>query len=88
MNIITILGANIYVRPELPKDPRDYNVDQSTKKSPSNDLRALQFNFHRSAFDVNMEDLEEHPWRLPHTDISDYFNYGFNETTWLVRLFF
>jgi len=30
------------------------------------------------------EDLNENdkPWRLPGTDISDYFNYGFDEFTW------
>ncbi|KAI9792634.1 MAG: hypothetical protein M1833_001038 [Piccolia ochrophora] len=29
-------------------------------------------------------DLKEHdkPWRVPGTDISDYFNYGFDEFTW------
>jgi pre-mRNA 3'-end-processing factor FIP1 len=29
-------------------------------------------------------DLKEHdkPWRLPGTDVSDYFNYGFDEFTW------
>ncbi|KAI9679388.1 MAG: hypothetical protein M1817_005410 [Caeruleum heppii] len=30
------------------------------------------------------EDLKEHdkPWRVPGTDVSDYFNYGFDEFTW------
>ena len=29
-------------------------------------------------------DLQEHakPWRVPGTDVSDYFNYGFDEFTW------
>ncbi|KAF7690121.1 pre-mRNA 3'-end-processing factor FIP1 isoform X2 [Silurus meridionalis] len=27
-------------------------------------------------------ELEEKPWRRPGADLSDYFNYGFNEDTW------
>lgn len=29
-----------------------------------------------------MDQLEDKPWRQPGADITDYFNYGFNEETW------
>ncbi|XP_047470420.1 pre-mRNA 3'-end-processing factor FIP1-like [Penaeus chinensis] len=32
--------------------------------------------------EFNLDDLEDKPWRKPGADISDYFNYGFNEETW------
>ncbi|KAL7888028.1 hypothetical protein AOLI_G00030020 [Acnodon oligacanthus] len=32
--------------------------------------------------DVDVESFEEKPWRKPGADLSDYFNYGFNEDTW------
>ncbi|XP_041960968.1 pre-mRNA 3'-end-processing factor FIP1 isoform X4 [Alosa sapidissima] len=32
--------------------------------------------------EVDMESFEEKPWRKPGADLSDYFNYGFNEDTW------
>ncbi|KAG0724260.1 Pre-mRNA 3'-end-processing factor FIP1 [Chionoecetes opilio] len=32
--------------------------------------------------EFNLAELEEKPWRKPGADISDYFNYGFNEETW------
>ncbi|TSN95680.1 Pre-mRNA 3'-end-processing factor FIP1 [Bagarius yarrelli] len=32
--------------------------------------------------EVDMESFEEKPWRKPGADLSDYFNYGFNEETW------
>ncbi|XP_037554195.1 pre-mRNA 3'-end-processing factor FIP1 isoform X2 [Nematolebias whitei] len=32
--------------------------------------------------DVDMESFDEKPWRKPGADLSDYFNYGFNEDTW------
>ncbi|XP_071395124.1 pre-mRNA 3'-end-processing factor FIP1 [Centroberyx affinis] len=32
--------------------------------------------------DVDVESFEEKPWEKPGADISDYFNYGFNEETW------
>ncbi|TKY72496.1 FIP1of V protein [Spatholobus suberectus] len=33
-------------------------------------------------FDVNIDTLTEKPWKLPGVDITDYFNFGFNESTW------
>lgn len=35
-----------------------------------------------SGFEVDIDSLEEKPWRKPGADITDYFNYGFNEETW------
>ena len=32
-------------------------------------------------FDIS--EFEDKPWRKPGADLSDYFNYGFNEDTWL-----
>lgn len=32
--------------------------------------------------EADMESFEEKPWRKPGADLSDYFNYGFNEDTW------
>ncbi|KAG2175474.1 hypothetical protein INT43_001121 [Umbelopsis isabellina] len=32
--------------------------------------------------DVELDSFEDKPWRKPGADITDYFNYGFNETTW------
>jgi hypothetical protein len=49
------------------------------------ELRGLRFTYHRTAFDIDLDELDEHAWRLPHTDVSDYFNFGFNEPTWRVR---
>uniref|UniRef100_H2Y9N9 Pre-mRNA polyadenylation factor Fip1 domain-containing protein n=1 Tax=Ciona savignyi TaxID=51511 RepID=H2Y9N9_CIOSA len=35
-----------------------------------------------AVMEVNLDLLEDKPWRKPGADISDYFNYGFNEVTW------
>jgi hypothetical protein len=32
--------------------------------------------------ELDIDKLEEKPWRKPGADISDYFNYGFSEETW------
>ncbi|XP_043913672.1 pre-mRNA 3'-end-processing factor FIP1-like [Protopterus annectens] len=32
--------------------------------------------------EVDLDTLEDKPWRKPGADLSDYFNYGFNEETW------
>ncbi|KAK6633546.1 hypothetical protein RUM44_004153 [Polyplax serrata] len=34
------------------------------------------------AHDFNVDGIEDKPWRIPGADITDYFNYGFNEETW------
>lgn len=34
------------------------------------------------AFEFAIENIEDKPWRKPGADITDYFNYGFNEETW------
>lgn len=36
----------------------------------------------QSAVEFNIEAIEDKPWRKPGSDITDYFNYGFNEETW------
>lgn len=38
-----------------------------------------------TAYDIDIEALADKPWRRAGADISDYFNYGFNERTWVVR---
>ncbi|KAM6939957.1 pre-mRNA 3'-end-processing factor FIP1 [Xenentodon cancila] len=35
-----------------------------------------------AVLEVDMESFEEKPWRKPGADLSDYFNYGFNEDSW------
>ncbi|XP_060722772.1 pre-mRNA 3'-end-processing factor FIP1 isoform X2 [Tachysurus vachellii] len=44
-------------------------------------LVVLDSNTGTPALGVN-EELEEKPWRKPGANLSDYFNYGFNEDTW------
>jgi hypothetical protein len=36
----------------------------------------------RSIFDIDIGALAEKPWRRPGSDISDWFNYGFDEISW------
>lgn len=33
-------------------------------------------------FDVDLDTFEDKPWRKPGADITDYFNFGFNEQSW------
>ncbi|KAF5806148.1 putative pre-mRNA polyadenylation factor Fip1 domain-containing protein [Helianthus annuus] len=38
----------------------------------------------RNILDVNIDVFEQKPWRHPGADITDYFNFGFNEDSWKV----
>ncbi|KAI6242906.1 FIP1-like 1 protein [Aphelenchoides fujianensis] len=33
-------------------------------------------------YDVDLASMEDKPWQKPGADLTDYFNYGFNEETW------
>ncbi|KAI6194196.1 FIP1-like 1 protein [Aphelenchoides besseyi] len=33
-------------------------------------------------YDLDLASMEEKPWQKPGADLTDYFNYGFNEDTW------
>uniref|UniRef100_A0A915D0W1 Pre-mRNA 3'-end-processing factor FIP1 n=1 Tax=Ditylenchus dipsaci TaxID=166011 RepID=A0A915D0W1_9BILA len=33
-------------------------------------------------YDLDLATMEDKPWRKPGADITDYFNFGFNEDTW------
>ncbi|AFM99401.1 Fip1 domain-containing protein [Encephalitozoon hellem] len=36
----------------------------------------------QNILDYDIESFTDKPWNKPGADITDYFNYGFNETTW------
>lgn len=36
----------------------------------------------RSILEVDLTAMAEKPWRRPGSDISDWFNYGFDEISW------
>ena len=36
----------------------------------------------QTAVEVDLDSLDDKPWKKPGADITDYFNYGFTEETW------
>ncbi|KAJ2865223.1 cleavage polyadenylation factor subunit fip1 [Coemansia aciculifera] len=46
------------------------------------DLLTVQLLNGIDMFKIDLDMLEEKPWRLPGADVTDYFNFGFNEETW------
>uniref|UniRef100_A0A671NHP9 Pre-mRNA 3'-end-processing factor FIP1 n=1 Tax=Sinocyclocheilus anshuiensis TaxID=1608454 RepID=A0A671NHP9_9TELE len=48
----------------------------------SSKSRGLDLDAEGNVLQVDVESFEEKPWRKPGADLSDYFNYGFNEDTW------
>ncbi|KAJ7548389.1 hypothetical protein O6H91_07G010100 [Diphasiastrum complanatum] len=36
----------------------------------------------KSVFDIDLDAFEDKPWRHPNADITDYFNFNFNESSW------
>jgi pre-mRNA 3'-end-processing factor FIP1 len=70
--------------------PQDDNgVDPSTlppvtapPSHPAIDPTAVGILDGRSIFEVDIAAMAEKPWRRPGSDISDWFNYGFDEISW------
>ncbi|KAJ3125370.1 hypothetical protein HK098_000317 [Nowakowskiella sp. JEL0407] len=46
------------------------------------DLNAVGQLDGKDIFEVELDSFEDKPWRKPGADLTDYFNYGFNEDTW------
>lgn len=36
----------------------------------------------KELYEIDLDSFDDKPWRKPGADITDYFNYGFNENTW------
>uniref|UniRef100_A0A8D0C4L5 Pre-mRNA polyadenylation factor Fip1 domain-containing protein n=1 Tax=Salvator merianae TaxID=96440 RepID=A0A8D0C4L5_SALMN len=65
------------------KTGRGYGATVSAKSQPKGiDLDAAGNINGLPVIEVDLESFEDKPWRKPGADLSDYFNYGFNEETW------
>ncbi|KAF7337574.1 hypothetical protein MSAN_02230700 [Mycena sanguinolenta] len=69
--------------------PTDDGVDPSTlppvtapPSHPSIDFSATGTLEGRSIIDVDLSSMTDKQWRKPGSDISDWFNYGFDELSW------
>ncbi|XP_043465837.1 pre-mRNA 3'-end-processing factor FIP1 [Leptopilina heterotoma] len=58
---------------KINKLPGKFSIDEFETIGVINGIPAHEF---------NLDQLEDKPWRQPGADITDYFNYGFNEETW------
>ncbi|KAJ3395557.1 cleavage polyadenylation factor subunit fip1 [Lobulomyces angularis] len=57
-------------------------VSQGVYNKPGLDLNAVGVLNGKEIFEVDLEGIEDKPWREAGVDPTDYFNYGFNEITW------
>lgn len=62
-------------------------TDKSGKPAPGGKFNMEEFESVGTingvpAHEFSIDSLDEKPWRKPGADITDYFNYGFNEETW------
>ncbi|XP_053695185.1 pre-mRNA 3'-end-processing factor FIP1 [Sabethes cyaneus] len=60
--------------PDKAKQPAGkFSIDEFESVGTINGVPAHEF---------SIDSLDDKPWRKPGADITDYFNYGFNEETW------
>ena len=79
-------GQISYVRPLL-REPKQENDEEVLKRKVDDEVKSLRFSHQRTAFDVDIDSLEAHPWRRRNVNMSDFFNYGFDEDSWRVSYF-
>lgn len=72
----------------IPREPDD-GIDTSTlppatapPSAPSVDLNVVGVFDGRSILEVDLNAMADKPWRRAGSDISDWFNYGFDELSW------
>lgn len=68
-------------RPEGP-DPNSLPPATAPPSHPHIDPTAVGSVDGRSILEVDLNALSDKPWRRPGSDISDWFNYGFDEISW------
>jgi hypothetical protein len=83
-----IIGSNIYVRPDAFKDEKEGEDEAPVIGQGDDDASKLRFSYRLTAFDTDVDEGQDQPWRKPRVDISDFFNYGFTEATWKVFILF
>jgi len=71
--------------PKVTIDDEPYNFRAAQKQQPQSQQPkqpTIDFEAAQAALDVDINSLEDKPWRKPGADLNDYFNYGFDESTW------
>ena len=74
-------GENTWVAESTaPSDPRSNTTASAPTDDGTSSLIQLDVT---SALDIDIESLPSKPWRKADANISDYFNYGMDEASWL-----
>eukprot|EP00268_Persea_americana_P001069 TRINITY_DN10318_c0_g1_i3.p1 TRINITY_DN10318_c0_g1~~TRINITY_DN10318_c0_g1_i3.p1 ORF type:complete len:1122 (-),score=271.25 TRINITY_DN10318_c0_g1_i3:329-3694(-) len=72
-------GGNQQIMSRSGLDTSAFNLGITT-------MSQKRFDFHlprnRTVLDVNIDTFEWKPWRYPGVDITDFFNFGFDEESW------
>ena len=72
-----------YVKPGLESITRTEKLSSAPITSTQDiDLDKVGQIHGKDAYEFDVDSLEDKPWKKPGADLTDYFNYGFNEHTW------
>ena len=74
--------TTIDTRPDEGPDPSTLPPATAPPSHPSINPDLTGILDGRSILEVDLNAMSEKPWRRPGSDISDWFNYGFDEMSW------
>lgn len=81
-NTLANLAPPPNTEPVEPIDPATLPPVKAPPSHPTIDPNAPGNYDGRAIFEHDINSMAEKPWRRPGSDISEYFNYGFDEISW------
>lgn len=79
--VAVVDDVDIKADPSLP-DPSIYPPARASSSAPPMDPTVPGTIADRPVYEVDIQALAEKNWRRPGSDLSDWFNYGFDEISW------
>jgi pre-mRNA 3'-end-processing factor FIP1 len=81
-NSLVNIKPNATAKPATNTQQQDGALSSAKPAAGGIDLEAVGQLDGKPITDVELDSFEDKPWRKPGADITDYFNYGFNEASW------
>ncbi|EDQ31152.1 FIP1 protein [Enterocytozoon bieneusi H348] len=76
------MDKNEFLLSSNESDENSSDISLIIDKAQEGELQIEQME-DNNAYNVDIEKIKDKPWLKPGADITDYFNYGFTEKTWL-----
>ena len=76
--MVALAGGNFFMyRDDNEDSSEDFEITlENEQEAPAETAELL------NTYGIDSDSVADKPWKRPGEDLTDYFNYGFNEATW------